>query len=136
MADYTIIFDGGSRGNHRSGAREGYGSYAVIARDGRSRITRLEFGDCTNNEAEYLALCEAVEDIVRVILAAGRRPCEFTIEIRGDSQLVLNQVSGEWKVKNPRMRDLCSRAQAVLDLFGEWDAIWHPREESVRVLGH
>ena len=134
--DYTVIFDGGSRGNHTNGTRYGYGSYAVIARDGRSRVVRLELGDVTNNVAEYLSLISALEDLIGVITRAGRDPSEFTIEVKGDSALVINQVKMTWRAKNSRMVGLRGRARRLLFRFREWEATWHPREESVRVLGH
>ena len=135
MTDYTIIFDGGSRGNHTNGTRYGYGSYAVIARDGRQRIERLEFGDVTNNVAEYKALIAGVEDLIGVIEEAGRDPSEFSLEVRGDSALVINQVNCVWRAKSSSMGRLRAKAQRLLDRF-RWTATWHPREESVRVLGH
>ena len=59
-ADYTIIFDGGSRGN----PGEGYGSYELRTRAER-QIERLTFGDhVTNNEAEYRTLIAALRDVL------------------------------------------------------------------------
>jgi ribonuclease HI len=61
---------------------------------------------------------------------------EFTLEIRGDSALVLNQVQGTWKTKKGHLRPLRDRAQAIIALFKEVEFVWQPREESVEVLGH
>jgi hypothetical protein len=99
--DYVIVFDGGSEGNPGFG----YGSYAVITRDGRQRVRRLDFeDDMTNNEAEYDTLIAALEDVSERVEAAGKRPADFALEVRGDSNLVLRQVRGDWKAKDERMR--------------------------------
>ena len=61
---------------------------------------------------------------------------EFSLEIRGDSALVLNQVQGTWKTKKEHLRPLRDRAQAIIALFNEVESVWQPREDSVEVLGH
>ncbi len=134
MADYTLIFDGGSLGN----PGPGYGSYVLIRNgDGKQRLERVDFGEnMTNNVAEYRTLIAGLEDIVGVIEQAGRDPAEFSIEVRGDSRLVLNQVAGKWKVKQPHLRPLCDRARELLVRFGKLELRWQERAESVDVLGH
>jgi ribonuclease HI len=131
--DYVIVFDGGSEGNPGLG----YGSYAVTSRDGRQQVRRLDFGDdMTSNEAEYDTLIAALEDVSEQVEAAGKRPADFTIEVRGDSHLVLRQVRGEWKAKNERMRHRRDIVRSLLSRFGGYRLVEQPREESVKVLGH
>ena len=131
--DYVVVFDGGSEGNPGFG----YGSYAVITRDGRQRVRRLDFeDDMTNNEAEYDTLIAALEDISERVEAAGRRPADFTVEVRGDSNLVLRQVRGDWKAKDERMRHRRDVVRSLLARFGGYRLVEQPREESVKVLGH
>jgi ribonuclease HI len=132
--DYTIIFDGGSEGN----PGPAYGSYALIRqRDEKKRIVRLDFGrDMTNNEAEYETLIAALDGLIERIELARRSPGEFSLEIRGDSKLVLNQVKGTWKAKDDRMRALRNRARNLLSRFDAHHLVHQGREESVRVLGH
>lgn len=134
MTDYTLIFDGGSLGN----PGPGYGSYVLIRNtDGRQRIQGLEFGEeMTNNEAEYRTLLAGLEDIVGTIERAGCDPSAFSIEVRGDSQLIINQVAGRWKVKQLHLRPLCDRARELLRRFGEFELTWQERGESVDALGH
>lgn len=134
MADYTIVFDGGSKGN----PGKGYGSYQISrARDDKTRIRRLEFpGLTTNNEAEYLTLIEALTDLSGGIKKAGNTPASFSVEVKGDSQLVINQTAGRWKVSEPRLKPLRDKAQALLAQFGSSDLVWHRRDKSVEVLGH
>ncbi len=131
--DYVIVFDGGSEGNPGFG----YGSYAVIARDGRRRVRRLDLGDdMTNNEAEYDTLIAALEDVSERVETSGKRPADFTLEVRGDSNLVLRQVRGEWKAKEERMRRRRDVVRSLLSRFGGYRLVEQPREESVRLLGH
>lgn len=132
--DYILIFDGGSKGN----PGWGYGSYAITrVQDGAQRLERLDFGQgYTNNEAEYDSLLAALQDLDHRITEAGRQPREFALEIRGDSTLVIKQLQGRWKAKDPRMKERRDRCRELLDRFAQVDLIYQPREESVRVLGH
>jgi ribonuclease HI len=133
--DYQIIFDGGSR-NNGSPNSEGYGSYQLSV-TGKQETKRLRFpAGTTSNEAEYKSLIAALEDLIGRIQRANRPVGEYTLEIRGDSALVLNQVQGTWQTKKQHLRPLRDRAQAVVALFKEVEFVWHPREESMKVLGH
>jgi ribonuclease HI len=132
--DYILTFDGGSRGNPGLG----YGSYAIRrVRDGAERLERLELGDgYTNNEAEYDTLIAALHDLISRIEDGGRQPQEFAVEVRGDSALVINQLQGQWKAKEPRMRERRDRCLPLLQRFLGVHLKLQPREESVRILGH
>lgn len=131
-ADYTIIFDGGSRGN----PGEGYGSYELRTRTAR-QIERLTFGNrVTNNEAEYRTLIAALRDVLTRLDAKGADPQAYTIAVRGDSQLVIFQVLGKWKVRTPHIRPLHAEATALLARFKRADVRWQPRAMSVSALGH
>ena len=131
--DIVLIFDGGSHGN----PGWGYGSYAIWrVSDGAQRLERLELGDdYTNNEAEYDTRIAALEDSIRRLETAGHDPGEFALEIRGDSTLVLNQLLGAWKAKEPRMKPRRDRCRCLLGRFAV-TLTAQPREESMRVLGH
>jgi ribonuclease HI len=134
--DYLIIFDGGSRNNGSPDA-EAYGSYQITTATGRSEIKRVQFSTgTTNNEAEYQSLIAALEDLMGRIERANRAVGRYTLEIRGDSALVLNQVQGTWKTKQQHLRPLRDRAQAIIALFKHVEFVWQPREKSVEVLGH
>lgn len=134
MTDYTIIFDGGSRGN----PGQGYGSYALRRNeDGKLRRSRLRFGDqVTSNQAEYQALIAALEDLIGTIKKARRSPGSFSVDIRGDSRLVMRQLDGSWKTKSLTLMPLRDRAEELLAQMGSVELTWQPREESVRILGH
>jgi probable phosphoglycerate mutase len=134
VSDYTLIFDGGSLGN----PGRGYGSYVLIRNtDGKQRVKRLDFDEkMTNNEAEYRTLIAGLEDMVGTIEQADQDPSGFSIQVRGDSRLILNQTAGEWKVKQLHLRPLCDRARELLRRFGEFELTWQARDKSVDVLGH
>ena len=129
-ADYLVTFDGGALGN----PGKGYGSYHIAGRDGMVAHQRLEFGDAvTNNQAEYRTLIGALEDLRERL---GQEAGTTAVAIRGDSQLVVQQVGGRWKVKNAELQPLHRRAVELLGAFGRADVAWHGRNNSVRVLGH
>ena len=132
--DYVLVFDGGSLGN----PGPGYGSYAWIrASDGKKRVVRLDFGgEMTNNEAEYDTLIAGLSDIIQRFMEVRRSPSEFSIEVRGDSSVVINQVSGVWKAKDERMRARRNQVRELLTRFAAVSLELQPRQESVRILGH
>jgi ribonuclease HI len=129
-SDFTIVFDGGAIGN----PGRGYGSYQISGPDGIIAEQRLEYGDnVTNNQAEFLTLIHALEDLRnRLADAASHTP----IAIRGDSQLVLNTIAGRWKARHSGLVPLHQQAVALLREFGRTDIQWQPRSKSVAVLGH
>ncbi len=134
MTDYTIIFDGGSLGN----PGQGYGSYALRRnRDAKLRKRRLTFGEeDTSNQAEYQALIAALEDLAETIQKAGRSPHDFSLEIKGDSKLIIHQLEGSWKTKSLRLMELRDRVEELITRFGSVELAWQPRRETVEILGH
>jgi len=102
----TLQFDGGSRGNP---GPAGIG-VVVSAEDGTPLVTLGRFiGRATNNVAEYRALITAMEKAKE--LGAKK------IVIRGDSELIIKQMRGEYRVKHPDMKALYNKAQALLREF-------------------
>jgi len=127
---YTIVFDGGSLGN----PGKGYGSYEIMSEGEQVRLKREDYqGSLTNNQAEYMTLIEALKWLAAEL---GDQRKTASIEILGDSQLVINQINGTWKVKNARMIPLVQEAKKLLRQFGRTKISWHPRAESVKRLGH
>lgn len=129
MLPIRIVFDGGSIGN----PGRGYGSYQLTVRGKAEQPKRLTFSEQhTSNEAEYDTLLEALEAVVR----RSKDPRRVGLDIRGDSQLVINQVNGTWKAKDARMRERLEQVHALLKQVGSWTATWHRRSNSVKALGH
>ncbi len=128
-----IIFDGGSRGN----PGEGYGSYQMRWPGAPPQVVRLRFGDgVTNNEAEYDTLLAALDAILKRLEENRADPKTARVDVRGDSMLVIKQVLGEWKCKDPRMEARRNQVRARLSRFGGWTLAHHGRDHSVRALGH
>lgn len=128
-----LVFDGGSLGN----PGKGYGSYVYKGVVNELDPIQITFpGQTTNNEAEYLTLINALEASVAAVRASGRDPGQLRIKVMTDSRLVVEQVCGRWKVKKAELRPLVQKAQTLLRQFGSWTLSWHPRTESVRILGH
>jgi ribonuclease HI len=129
-ADYTIVFDGGSLGN----PGKGYGSYEIAGPDGSVAAHMVQFGnDMTNNQAEFRAVIAGLEDLLERV---GPRASSLSIAVRGDSQLVIRGLTGEWRVKHPGLQPLHRQAADLLRRFKRVDVAWHPRRESVRSFGH
>jgi ribonuclease HI len=102
----TLQFDGGSRGNP---GPAGIG-VVVSTADGTPLVTLGRFiGRATNNVAEYRALITAMVEAKK--LGAKK------ILIRGDSELVIKQMKGEYRVKNPDMKLLYEEAQELIAQF-------------------
>jgi ribonuclease HI len=104
----TLEFDGGSRGN------PGPAGIGVVVRaaDNTPLVTLGRFiGRATNNVAEYRALITALEKAKE--LGAKR------IAIRGDSELIIKQMRGEYRVKHPDMKELYDEAQFLIHHFDE-----------------
>lgn len=114
-----IEADGGSRGN------PGPAAYGAVLFDADTREVIAEraatIGEATNNVAEYHGLIAGLE------LYHDHAP-GAALEVRMDSQLVVNQMSGAWAVKHPDMRALAARAR---DLLPEGTTFtWIPRADN------
>jgi len=130
---FQLIFDGGSLGN----PGDAYGSYSIKRGKGSFRKpVRCDFGRGTNNEAEYRSLIEGLKGILAEAEQDDIPFNEINLVVRGDSQLVLKQVEGAWKAKNPRMRVLRDQARGLLRCMGSVIYKHHDRSISVEILGH
>ena len=113
-----VNVDGGARGNPGPAAIA-----AVLADpDGEVIEERWEsIGSATNNVAEYRALLLGIERARE--LGAGE------VELIGDSELVVRQVRGEYRVKDAALRELHGRVREALAEFDRW-SIRHVRREA------
>ncbi|MCC6312366.1 MAG: reverse transcriptase-like protein [Thermomicrobiales bacterium] len=126
-----MVFDGGSLGNPGRGS----GSFQIVDAGGVIVAEeRLEYGDnITNNGAEFRTLVAALE---RLLACGGEAARAGKVAVRGDSQLVINGVTGAWKIKHEDLKPLKERAVRLLGEFAAVDVRWQRRDLSVRVLGH
>ncbi len=118
-ASLRFFIDGASRGNP---GEAGFGVHVTDAAGAPVASLYGYLGRATNNVAEYEALLHAL----RWALARGAR----RISVLSDSELVVKQMTGAYKVKHPDMQARCREAQALLRRF-ERAAIAHvPREQN------
>ncbi|AHH16949.1 putative phosphoglycerate mutase [Nocardia nova SH22a] len=120
VRNVIVEADGGSRGNP---GPAGYG--AVIWDSDRATVLaeRREFlGVTTNNVAEYRGLIAG--------LAAAAELGARTVEVRMDSKLVVEQMSGRWKVKHAAMIPLAERARQLVAGFDRVGFQWIPRDQN------
>lgn len=118
--------DGGSRGNPGVG---GYGALVRDARTGALLAERAEpLGKVSNNVAEYSGLIAGL----RALLDLG--VADAAVEVRMDSKLVVEQMSGRWKIKHQDMRRLAMDARRLIDQVqragGTVELTWVPRERN------
>ncbi len=116
-----IHIDGAARGN------PGPAAAGVVIRDEQGRQI-LEAGyllePMTNNQAEYHAL--------RLALQAARRWGEQHVRIFSDSELVVRQITGRYRVRNAGLRGIFEQVQKLLLGFDGWQITHVPREENTR----
>ena len=80
--------------------------------------------DKTNNEAEYLSLIKGIEQLIDLKVAS--------VDIYADSELVVKQVLGIYKVKNERMKILHNLVLEKLKLIDQWNLVHIRREKNMR----
>jgi len=111
-------FDGASRGNP---GFAGAGAWISDEKNNAVWENSVELGVKTNNEAEYHALINLLSEFYKRGIV--------TAEIRGDSKLVIEQMSGRWRVKEPRLIELCKQAK-LLSSKMSLKYEWIPREQN------
>jgi len=105
-AAYRANIDGGSRGN------PGPASYGVVIRDPRGQVVaklKKYIGRTTNNVAEYYGLIAALDYAQQHGLRA--------LHVQSDSELLVRQMRGQYKVKSPELRPLFERARKMAQTF-------------------
>lgn len=117
-AELTICFDGASRGN------PGPAAIGVVLLENGAPVREIAetIGVTTNNVAEYRALLRGLEE-------AGRRGAR-TLRVCSDSELVVRQLSGQYKVRSAQLAPLHRSALARMRHFQRVTVIHVPREEN------
>jgi len=120
VREFIVEADGGSRGNP---GPAGYGSVVLDATTGETLVEAAEYiGVATNNVAEYRGLLAGLR-------AAHQLDPAATVHVRMDSKLVVEQMSGRWKIKHPDLKPLAMEAARVFAA----DRVtyeWIPREQN------
>lgn len=114
-----LFADGGSRGN------PGPAACGVVLYDATGKVVAevAEFlGEFTNNQAEYAGVLLGI----RKALALGATE----VSIHLDSKLVVEQVSGRWKIKDLKIRKVVEKIHAELAKLNKWEISHIPREKN------
>ena len=129
--EFVLFFDG-------AGTPTTPGGWGWVLYDDEGSEMQFGYGPMpdgsTSNEAEYTAVKSAL--LYAFALVDGAREDDRTLPkftIKGDSQLVINQLLGLWQVREPRLQVLHAEAHAVLvTLRGGWALEWIPRAQNTR----
>lgn len=121
--DAVLFCDGGARGNPGPAAAgfvlrswSDIGPGEILTSDG------VYLGVATNNEAEYRALILGLRAAVRWGIKR--------LEIRLDSELVVRQLRGDYRVRNERLKPLYRGVRDVLEELDWWNAVHVPRDDN------
>ncbi len=124
LVEVIVNVDGGARGN------PGPAAIAAVVCDAAGVVldehTRT-IGDATNNEAEYQAVLLGIE--------RARELGASNVRLIGDSELIVRQVRGEYKVKKQHLRPLHRAVLKGLEQFDRWAIESVPRERNARADG-
>ncbi len=121
MKTYVLFCDGASRGN------PGDAAIGVSLTDGEGNEVATisqRLGKATNNEAEWKALVEGLK-------LALEKKCK-ALEVRADSELVVRQMEGRYKVKHPNLKPFFQEARMLSEKFESFKIRHIPREENSR----
>jgi ribonuclease H / adenosylcobalamin/alpha-ribazole phosphatase len=117
----AVEADGGSRGNP---GPAGYGAVVLDATTGEVLAEVSEsIGRATNNVAEYSGLIAGLRAAAAIARGAD-------VEVRMDSKLVVEQMSGRWQIKHPDMRPLAAKARETARALGRVSYTWVPRSRN------
>ncbi|WP_053758530.1 bifunctional RNase H/acid phosphatase [Streptomyces sp. AS58] len=120
MREFIVEADGGSRGNP---GPAGYGAVVLDGPTGQTLARTAEYlGTATNNVAEYRGLVAGLRAAHALDPAAG-------VHVRMDSKLVVEQMSGRWKIKHPDLKPLATEAARIFPP-GRVTYEWIPRERN------
>ena len=117
--ELIINIDGGSRGN------PGPGASGCVIKDKNGKLLKSEglfFSECTNNQAEFNALKLALKNAK---ILGGTH-----LSIRADSQLLVKQYLGEYKIKNPQLQILMAEIKKLAAGFRQISIQHVPREQN------
>ena len=119
MGTWTIYTDGAAKGNPGPAGA----GWVVIDSKGKTVLENKKYlGELTNNQAEYGALLLALEDAVKV--GANK------LLLCADSELMVRQLKGEYKVKNDGLKPLFQKAVLTLSKFESYTLKYIPREQN------
>lgn len=120
MTNAKIFFDGAT--GPRNPGHGSAGWEIEIEGEESHRSSKYLGNNKTNNESEYIALYLALQHGLDLGIHRGK------VSIYGDSQLVIYQVTGEWKNKKPHLRTLMQKVHKLLESYDDYTLEWVPRD--------
>lgn len=128
MNKYILYTDGGARGNPGPAAT----GVAIYDTEGNEINTFSSFlGKATNNQAEYQAVILGLGQIQKMINDISL-VAETKVDARLDSELIVKQLSGEYRVKNKDLKPLFIKLKTLADQFQQVSFKHIPREANKR----
>ncbi|MFC1676948.1 phosphoribosylglycinamide formyltransferase [Planctomycetota bacterium] len=119
LEEVLIYTDGGSRGNPGPGAA----GFVISDKSGNKLAAKgLFIGKATNNVAEYTAVLEALKCAVN----AGVK----VVTVYSDSELVVKQINGQYRVKSPQLKPIFTQAKKLLCKFSSWKFVHVLRDKN------
>lgn len=115
--EWLLMVDGAARGN------PGHAGCGAVILDGKGAIVQelsRYLGECTNNVAEYEGLLMGLAAVLKL----GKK----RIRVQSDSQLLVRQLNGAYRVKNEKLKPLFLKATTLLRQFESYRILYVPRE--------
>lgn len=122
MKSFFVYTDGAARGNP---GPAGAGWVIFNSKEKLLSEGKKYLGELTNNQAEYQALLLALEELQK----QGKTQ-EISTALHSDSELMVRQLKGEYKVKNEGLKPLFQKAVLTLSKFGSYRVQYIPREQN------
>jgi len=120
MSPVTIYTDGGARGNPGPAGA----GVVIIDGDKKTEVKAYLGNPVTNNWAEYEAVVIALGKAHELLLR------DRDLDFKLDSQLVVEQLKGNWKIKEPELKKQAQKVRDLLEGFGTVTFTYIPREEN------
>lgn len=118
----VVYCDGGARNN------PGPAAIGVVIKNGVKREYREFIGQATNNQAEYQAVIFALKKVKQLI--GKEKSKDLEIEIKSDSELLINQLNGRYKIKDKNLQPLFFEIWNLKQDFSKVKFIQVPRQEN------
>ena len=125
----SVECDGGSRGNP---GPAGTGSSVKDAAGVEVGCVWQFIKHATNNVAEYQGLINGLNLAVEIAEQQGVKPESLSVDVRMDSKLVVEQMSGRWKIKHPDMKPLAQEMKRIEGKLAQVSYTWVPRAQNAR----
>lgn len=128
MPDVIVNADGGSRGNPGDAALGVVIELYIGKPDRVKKSYAQSLGAKTNNEAEYLAVIFALKKIKQLI--GKEKSARASVEVRTDSELLVSQLNGKYKLKEKNLIPLFVEVWNLKQDFGKVKIVYTTREEN------